>query len=389
MTSESPLSILVATPTDGENRVAATPDTVAGFRKKGFLLNVEAGAGERSFYPDQEYRSAGAEIVTPGSWLDYDVILTVSPWSKDGVLPKISQGALLVGFLDPYLHQQELVQLAADGVSTASVELVPRITRAQTMDALSSQASVAGYKAAVLAANTLAQYFPLMMTAAGTVSPARVVVMGGGVAGLQALATAKRLGSVVEVSDIREAVREQVESLGGRFIDLPELESSGEGAGGYAKEMTPEFLAEQRKIVAQRVAQADVVIATAQVPGKRAPLLITREMVESMRPGGVIVDLAAAQGGNCELTVSGQTTVHNGVTIIGPSNLAADVGHDASRLYARNLEALVLHLTQENTVQPLAMDLDDEITSQVLVTHAGAIVRPDIVQPDSSQGDSQ
>jgi len=382
MPSSSSISILVTTPPDDENRVAATPDTVATFLKKDFRVAVEAGAGERSFYPDAAYREAGAEIVEPGSWQGFNILLTVSPWNPVGSMPEISSGSLVVGFLDPYLHQRELTDLAAQNVSTASVELVPRITRAQTMDALSSQASVAGYKAVLVAADTLAQYFPLMMTAAGTVSPARVVVMGGGVAGLQALATAKRLGAVVEVSDIREAVREQVESLGGRFIDLPELGSSGEGSGGYAREMTPEFLAEQRRIVAERVAKADVVISTAQVPGKKAPLLITQEMVASMRPGGVIVDLAAPQGGNCELTVGGETVVRHGVTIIGPSNLAGDVAHDASRLYARNLEALVLHLTQGKSEQPMSLDPEDEIASQVLVTHAGSIVRQDVLQTD-------
>lgn len=381
MTSSSPLSILVSTSGAGEKRVGATPGTVASLAKAGFTIAVEAGAGRGAFFADEEYANAGAQIVGDPTWADYDVVLAVSPWSSPP--PEPGEGTLVLGFLDPFRRHDELAGWAASGTSAAAVELVPRISRAQSMDALSSQASVAGYKAVIVAANTLAQYFPLLMTAAGTVSPARVVVMGGGVAGLQAVATARRLGAVVEVSDIREAVREQVESLGGRFIDLPQTDDSGgdsgEGTGGYAREMTPEFLAEQRRIVAERVAAANVVICTALVPGKRAPLLVTGEMVESMRPGSVIVDLAAAEGGNCELTQSDETVAHEGVTILGPTNLAAELARDASRLYARNLEDLLMHLTGGEAENPIDLDLEDEITGQVLVTHGGEIRRRDII----------
>lgn len=378
MSSESSLSILVATAPNDDRRVAATPETVTALIERGFEVSVEVGAGQGAFFDDRAYRDTGATIVDSGAWTGYDVILTVSPW-RDETVPKVTSGSLVIGFLDPFLRGRHLRDWASGGASAAAVELVPRVTRAQSMDALSSQASIAGYKAVLLAANTLAQYFPLLMTAAGTVSPARVVVMGGGVAGLQALATARRLGAVVEVSDVREAVREQVESLSGRFIDLPEIGGAGEGTGGYAREMTPEFLAAQRRIVAERVAQADVVICTAQVPGRKAPLLVTTEMVESMRPGSVIVDMAAAQGGNCELTSAGETVSHNGVTVHGPTNLASEVSRDASRLYARNLQELLLHLTGGSGDKPLELDLADEITGQVMVVHDGRVLRDDIL----------
>ena len=382
MNSQDALSILVTAPNGDETRVGATPETVESLIKRGFRVAVEVGAGGKAWFDDDAYRTAGAEIVEHGSWAGYEVVLTVSPWSEGERTPPLGTpdaGALVLGFLDPYHHSAELRAWARSGVTAASVELVPRITRAQSMDALSSQASVAGYKAVLLAAARLDQYFPLLMTAAGTVTPARVVIMGGGVAGLQAVATARRLGAVVEVSDIREAVREQVESLGGHFIDLPKIEETGEGSGGYAREMTPEFLAEQRRIVAERVAAADVVICTAQVPGKRAPMLVSTEMVEAMRPGGVIVDLAAAQGGNCEVSRPDETVIHNGVSILGPANLAAGLAHDASRLYARNLEDLLVHMTGGNCSQPLELDLEDEITGQVVVTHGDGVTRTDII----------
>lgn len=382
MTSSTAVSILVPAPRGSERRVGATPETVRSLHETGFAVTVEAAAGKGAFFADDEYRQAGAAITDDASWAGHDVVLTVSPWSNTP--PNPGGGTLVIGLLDPYGRAAELEAWAHAGVSAAAVELVPRITRAQSMDALSSQASVAGYKAVILAADTLAQYFPLLMTAAGTVSPARVVVMGGGVAGLQAVATARRLGAVVEVSDIREEVREQVESLGGRFIALPQSGDSGEGTGGYAREMTPEFLAEQRRIVGERIAGADVVICTAQVPGKRAPLLVSRAMVESMQPGSVIVDLAAAQGGNCELTRSDEAVAHEGVTILGPTNLASDMARDASRLYARNLKDLLTHLTGGRAEKPVELDLDDEITGQVLVTHGGEVRRRDVIARDDA-----
>lgn len=388
MTSSTAVSILVPTARNGDRRVGATPETVGSLHEAGFAITVETGAGNGAFFSDEEYRRQGAEIVDRANWTDHDVVLSVSPWCDPP--PSPGDGTVVLGFLDPYRHATDLEAWAAAGVSAAAVELVPRITRAQSMDALSSQASVGGYKAAILAADTLAQYFPLLMTAAGTVSPARVVVMGGGVAGLQAVATARRLGAVVEVSDVREAVREQVESLGGRFIDLPPTDDSGgdsgEATGGYAREMTPEFLAEQRRIVAERIAAANVVICTAQVPGKRAPLLVTQQMVESMRPGSVIVDLTAAQGGNCELTQPDETVVHDGVTILGPTNLASELARDASRLYARNLEDLLMHLTGGDSDRPFELDLADEITSQVLVTHGGEVRNRDVILAIDADG---
>jgi NAD(P) transhydrogenase subunit alpha len=256
------------------------------------------------------------------------------------------------------------------------MELVPRITRAQSMDALSSQASIAGYKAVLLAASRLRKYFPLLMTAAGTVAPARVVVMGAGVAGLQAIATARRLGAVVEVSDIRPAVKEEVESLGGRFIELP-MEESGEGEGGYAKQMTEDFLRRQREIVAKRVAASDVVITTALVPGKKAPTLVTQEMVESMHPGSVIVDLAVEQGGNCVLSKADEEVVHDDVLILGPANLASQMPADASTLYARNVLALLQLTLSDGAV---VVDTDDEVIAGTLVTHGGEVVHPPTAQ---------
>jgi NAD(P) transhydrogenase subunit alpha len=260
--------------------------------------------------------------------------------------------------------------------SSIALELLPRVTRAQTMDVLSSQASIGGYKAVVLAASRLNKYFPLLMTAAGTISPARVVVMGAGVAGLQAIATAKRLGAIVEVSDIRPEVKEQVESLGGRFIALPMAES-GAGTGGYAKEMGADFLRRQRETLKEHVAAAHVVITTAQVPGKKAPMLLDREMVEVMRAGAVVVDLAAASGGNCELTRADEEVEHKGVLVLGPSNLPASMPHDASLLYARNVAALLEHVCKEGA---LVLDREDEIVAGALVTHDGEVVHPAVAE---------
>jgi NAD(P) transhydrogenase subunit alpha len=277
---------------------------------------------------------------------------------------------VLIGFLAPYKNPEAVRLLAEGNVTSFALELVPRVTRAQPMDALSSQASIAGYKAVLLAAWRLPKYFPLLMTAAGTIKPGRVVVMGAGVAGLQAIATAKRLGAVVEVSDIRPAVKEQVESLGGRFIELP-LQESGEGTGGYAREMGEDFLARQREIVKRHLAAADAVITTALVPGRRAPLLVTAGMVAAMRPGAIVVDLAVEQGGNCELSQADREVVENGVLILGPSNLAAAQPHDASLLYARNvLSLLQLLLDKEGK---LAVDLGDEIVAGALLTHEGTV----------------
>lgn len=352
----------------GERRVAATPETVRKMVAAGLTVRFEAGAGDAAHFVDARYEEAGAARVDADEGWDADVVLTVRTPTTEA-LARLRAGSVLLGFLDPYRELDAVRVLAERRVSALAMELIPRITRAQPMDALSSQASLAGYKAIAVAAARLDRYFPLLMTAAGTIPPARVVVMGAGVAGLQAVATAKRLGAVVEVSDIREAVREQVESLGGRFIDLPEA-PGGEGEGGYAREMTPEFLARQREIVAARVAEADVVVTTALVPGKPAPRLVTREMVERMRPGAVIVDLAVAQGGNCELSRADEEVEHGDVLVLAPSNLAAETPLDASVLYARNLFALLECLLDDGAIR---VDLEDEVVAGALLTHDGEV----------------
>jgi NAD(P) transhydrogenase subunit alpha len=357
----------------GETRVAATPETVRKMVKAGLTVTVERGAGAGAFFPDAEYEAAGALLVDdPGAAAGAaDAVLTVTaPEAEDAAALK--PGALLVGFLAPHRNLDTVRALAERRVTALAMELVPRITRAQSMDALSSQANIAGYKAVLLAALRLPKYFPLLMTAAGTIKPARVVIMGAGVAGLQAIATARRLGAVVEVSDIRPAVKEQVQSLGGRFIELPAQEGeSGEGAGGYAREMGEDFLRRQREIVERHLSQADAVITTALVPGRPAPRLVTRGMVEAMRVGSVIVDLAVEQGGNCELSQADAEVVHNGVLILGPSNLAAAMPHDASSLYARNVLALLLLLWKDGA---LAVDPQDEVVAGSLLTHEGRVV---------------
>jgi NAD(P) transhydrogenase subunit alpha len=352
----------------GETRVAATPETVKKMIKQGLAVAVEPGAGDRSFFTDAAYQAAGATLAAGGAWGDADVVLTVGPPPADAAA-RLKNGAVLVGLLAPHQNLDLVRTLADRKVSALAMELVPRISRAQTMDALSSQASIAGYKAVLLAATRLPKYFPLLMTAAGTIPPAKVVVMGAGVAGLQAIATAKRLGAQVEVSDVRAAVKEQVESLGGKFIELP-MEESGEGAGGYAKEMGEDFLRRQREIVARHLAAADVVITTALVPGKPAPTLVSEEMVAGMKDGAVIVDLAVEQGGNCALSRADEEVVAGGVLILGPSNLAAEMPHDASTFYARNVLALLAGMVSDGTV---SLDLGDEVVDGALLTHQGEV----------------
>lgn len=357
--------------TPGETRVAATPETVRRLIREGFLVQVEREAGAGAHLPDAQYQSAGATIVEEPveAWKGADVVAKVAPPSLEEA-SRLKKGALLLGFAAPHRSLQLVRSLAEGQVSMLAMELVPRISRAQTMDALSSQANIGGYKAVLLAAAALDKYFPLLMTAAGTVQPAKVVIMGAGVAGLQAIATARRLGAVVEVSDVRPAVKEQVQSLGARFIDLP-LEESGEGSGGYAKELSAEQLARQQEVIADRVAQADVVITTALVPGRPAPRLITAKTVQRMRPGAVIVDLAAEQGGNCELSESGQTIEKHGVKILAPLNLPASAPHDASLLYARNVQALLLHVAPKGTPK---LDPEEEIVKGALLVHEGRIL---------------
>ncbi|HEU4523186.1 MAG TPA: Re/Si-specific NAD(P)(+) transhydrogenase subunit alpha [Thermoanaerobaculia bacterium] len=349
---------------DGETRVAATPESVKTFIKAGIDVTVERGAGERAFISDEQYTAAGATI---GDGLGAaDIVAAVG--APD--VTRMKAGAILLALLAPHRNPDTVRALASGNITSLAMELIPRTTRAQPMDALSSQASIGGYKAALIAATELPRYFPLLMTAAGTIKPAKVVVMGAGVAGLQALATAKRLGAVVEVSDIRPAVKEQVQSLGGRFIDLP-MEESGEGAGGYAKEVSADFLRKQREVITRHVGGADVVITTAQVPGKKAPVLVTREMVEGMKPGSIVIDLAVDSGGNCELSKPGEV-VHNGVRILGFTNLPATMPHDASLLYARNVQALAFEIVQKGEIK---IDMENEIIRGALLTHAGKLMK--------------
>jgi NAD(P) transhydrogenase subunit alpha len=361
----------------GETRVAATPDTVRRLRKTGVELVVERGAGVASWFADADYEAAGAtlEADAAGGFAAADVVLKVTAPDRFAGMERseaeeIRPGAVLLGLLAPHKNLEAVRLLAERKVTSLSLELLPRTTRAQTMDALSSQASIAGYRAVLLAALHLPKYFPLLMTAAGTIKPSRVVIMGAGVAGLQAIATARRLGAVVEVSDIRPAVKEQVESLGAKLIELPMAES-GEGSGGYAREMSEDFLRRQREIVQRHLTQADAVITTALVPGRPAPLLVTQEMLDAMRPGSVVVDLAIEQGGNCALAEADREVRHHGVLILAPSNLPASMPADASTLYARNVQALLaLLLDKEGR---LSVPLEDDIVAATLLTHAGEV----------------
>lgn len=357
---------------EGETRVACTPETTKRYVKEGLEVVVQSGAGMHAHFEDEHYRKAGAKVVSDAdaeaAWGQADVILRVYPITPEQA-SKIKPGALLIGFMSPHKNLDSVRALRDGRVNTIAMELVPRISRAQSMDALSSQASISGYQAVLLAATYLDKYFPLLMTAAGTIQPARIVIMGAGVAGLQAIATARRLGAVVEVSDIRPAVKEQVESLGGRFIDFP-LDESGEGEGGYARELTPEQLKAQQEVVRQKVVAADAVITTALVPGRPAPKLITKDMVEEMREGAVIVDLAVETGGNCELSKSGEMVVESGVTIIGHPNLPAATPADASLLYARNIQALLLNMLADGEI---VLNLEDEILDGALLTHDGEV----------------
>ena len=363
----------IATPKEtaaGERRVALTPDTATKLIGAGLQVSLQSGAGAEAYLGDDLYRAAGVTVVGAENELfqGADAVLKVQPPDQTEVrlLPK---GCVLISFLQPATEAGIVRALASQGVTAFSLELVPRISRAQSMDALSSQASASGYKAVLMAAERLGKFFPMMMTAAGTVAPARVLVMGAGVAGLQAIATARRLGAVVSAYDVRPAVKEEVQSLGATFIELP-LESQ-EGEGGYAREQSEEFLRKQRELIGEHVAKSDVVITTAAVPGRHAPLLVTGEMVKGMRPGSVIVDLAAESGGNVELTKAGSDVDVGGVTIMGTRNVPSTMPLHASQLYARNVANLLLHLVKDGNVN---LDFEDEITKGSCVTHDGGIV---------------
>ncbi|SEL29251.1 NAD(P) transhydrogenase subunit alpha [Roseateles sp. YR242] len=359
----------------GETRVAATPETVKKLVAQGHRVLVEAGAGVQASATDEAYVAAGAEVGSSAQALGADLVLKVRPPGPDE-WPAFKRGAALVGMLNPF-DRDGLQRLADAGLTAFALEAAPRTTRAQSMDVLSSQANIAGYKAVMLAAFHYQRLFPMLMTAAGTIKAARVVVLGVGVAGLQAIATAKRLGAVIEASDVRPSVKEQVESLGAKFIDVAfetaEEREAAEGVGGYARPMPPSWLARQQLEVAKRVAQADVVITTALIPGRAAPVLVTEEMVRAMKPGSVIVDIAAPAGGNCPLTEPGRTVVKHGVTLVGETNLPALVAADASSLYARNvLDFLKLVLTGEAGV---TLPPDDDIVTACLVAHEGRLLR--------------
>ncbi len=354
----------------GERRVALVPDVVARLIKEGHQVTVERGAGANAFYSDDAYRQAGATLAGGGDvYRDAEVVTRVAK-PTDAELDAVPRGATVIGFLAPLGDPRSVERYASRGLSAIAMELIPRTTIAQTMDALSSQASIGGYKAVLLAAGALPKYVPMLTTAAGTVQPAKVLVIGAGVAGLQAIGTARRLGAVVTGYDARAAVKEQVQSLGAKFLEIAGVEATG--AGGYARELTPEELETQRAAMVKAIGGSDIVITTAAVPGRRAPLLITEEAIAAMAPGSVIVDLAAETGGNAALTRAGETVVSpNGVTIIGAVNLPATVPTHASQLYARNLQALILYLSHDGR---LVLDPDDEIARGATIVRDGEIV---------------
>jgi len=362
----------------GETRVALLPDAVKSLIAKGLEIAVESGAGLASGHSDETYALAGATLTSDRASLlsSADILPVVNaPPAEDQ--RRIKPGAIAIGFLRPLDHPAALLPAIESGVTLLAVELVPRITRAQAMDALSSMATVAGYKAVILAADTLPRLFPMLMTAAGTIAPAKVFVIGAGVAGLQAIATARRLGAVVEAYDVRAAAGEHVRSLGAKFLDVDLGGIATEDKGGYAKELSEEALERGRDLIAKTAKTADVIITTAQVPGRRSPLLLRRDAVENMRPGTILVDLAAAGGGNCELTRPGETQVHNGVTLFAPLNLPATVPGHASQLYSRNITNFLALLVKDGA---LHLDMDDEIISGSCVAHQGKAVNPRVVE---------
>jgi NAD(P) transhydrogenase subunit alpha len=353
----------------GERRVALVPDLAAKLKKAGLEILVQAGAGREAGFLDSSYQEQGARLQQE-VLSEADIVLKVQPPTAEEI-GRLKEGALLIGFLQPYTNAANIQALAARKVTAFAMELMPRITRAQAMDALSAMSTVAGYKAVLMAANRIPKFFPLLMTAAGTLTPARVFVLGAGVAGLQAIGTAKRLGAIVEAYDTRPMVKEQVESLGAKFVELDLETKDAQEKTGYARAQSEEFYAQQRQMLLKYVAAADVVIPTALIPGQRAPVLITEEMVKGMRPGSVIVDLAAEQGGNCALTEPGQEVVKYGVAILGPVNIPSTLPFHASQMYARTVSNYLLHLCKQGKIQ---LDLSDELTRGPLVTHQGEVV---------------
>jgi NAD(P) transhydrogenase subunit alpha len=358
----------------GERRIALVPESAKKLVEQGNEVTVQSAGGASADYPDEAYTAAGARIVADAGeiYATSDLLLKIQP-PQASEIDRLREGALVVAILQPFQNADTVRRLAAKRAISFSLDLLPRITRAQAMDVLSSMSTISGYKGVLLAALALPKMVPLLMTAAGTLKPARFLILGVGVAGLQAIATAKRLGGVVEAFDIRPAVKEQVESLGARFVAHEAIQTGGETKGGYASELTPEQQARQREVLGKHIAEADAVICSALVPGRRAPILLTQAQVSAMRPGSVVVDLAADQGGNCELTQPGQTVDHGGVQVLGPLNVPATVPMHASQMLSRNFQNFLLHLLKKGELQ---LDLADEITSGSLVTRDGEIVHP-------------
>jgi H+-translocating NAD(P) transhydrogenase subunit alpha len=369
----------------GERRVALVPAAISSVVKLGAQVVVESGAGIEAGFPDEKFAAQGATVVDRRAVFAADVLLQVrslgaNPQAGQSDLPLLRSGQIVIGMADPLGMPRQAAQLAETGVSFFGLELIPRTTRAQSMDVLSSMATIAGYRAVLLAATTLPKMFPLLTTAAGTITPAKVLVVGAGVAGLQAIATARRLGAVVSAYDVRAAAKEQVNSLGAKFVEM-EL-STAEGQGGYARQMDEAFYQRQRELMQRVVAENDVVITTAAVPGKKAPILVTAQMIAGMQPGSVIVDVAAERGGNCELTRPGVTMVEHGVTILGPANLASEIPQHASQMFARNVATFLALLVKDGK---LTINTDDEIVRETLVARDGRLVNPKITSPTTAQ----
>jgi NAD(P) transhydrogenase subunit alpha len=376
----------------GEARVALVPVGVQQLTRADLEVLVEPGAGVAAGYDDSAYTEKGATLAADRAdvWRRADVVLQVrslgaNPEAGRADLGAMRSGQVVIGSCEPLTEHASANAVAATGATLFSMEMMPRITRAQSMDILSSMATIAGYKAVLMGADALPKLFPMMMTAAGTLAAARVFVVGAGVAGLQAIASARRLGAVVHAYDVRPAVREQVESLGGKFVELELETDTAEDAGGYARELGEDFYTKQREMMLSVVAESDVVITTAAIPGRKAPILVTREMVEGMRRGSVIVDLAAERGGNCELTVPGERVDHNGVRILGPLNIPSTVPYHASQMYSKNITTFLLHLVKDGA---MVVDLDDEITKGTLITRNGAVVHARVLEAQgaSSEG---
>jgi NAD(P) transhydrogenase subunit alpha len=361
-----------------ETRVSLTPEVTQALTKLNVTVWVERGAGTQAFYSDEDYETAGAKLVDGSAMGDADIVLTIH---AQNVPASLKQNAIVMGVFQPLFNYAQMQQWAQKGFTVFSLDTIPRTTRAQSMDVLSSQANIAGYKAVLLAATQYSRYFPMFMTAAGSIPPAKVVILGAGVAGLQAIATAKRLGAVVEVSDTRPAVKEEVMSLGAKFIEV-EGAADASKAGGYAVEQSEEYQQRQKARLAESIRKSDIVISTAQIPGRKAPILLTREMVESMRPGSVIIDLAASTGGNTELTKDNEIVRHKGVTIIGNSALAATAPADASKVYAKNvLNFLKLILDKDGNIH---LNFEDDLVKGTAITHSGSVVNERVLQLLSS-----